>query len=69
MHRSWSELSNPQRAVVVVGGAVEVVLTAIAARDLARRPASEVHGSKPLWALALMVQPVGPVAYLLTHRG
>jgi hypothetical protein len=66
--RRWSELTDGQRAVLVIGGAVEVVLTVVALRDLARRPAEQVRGSKALWAVACFVQPVGPPAYLLMGR-
>lgn len=66
--KKWSDLTPAQQSVVVVGSAVELVLTTVAAVDLVRRPAAEVHGRKALWALALVVQPVGPVAYLWVHR-
>ena len=61
-------MSDKQRTLVVVGGAVEVVLTTVALVDLARRPASQVRGSKVAWALASFVQPVGPIAYLVWGR-
>ena len=66
--KSWQELSASQRAAVVALGAAEVALTAWAAWDLLHRPANEVRGSKLLWAPALLVQPVGPVGYLLLGR-
>jgi hypothetical protein len=66
--KSWAELTPQQRTWVVVGAAVEAVLTTIAARDLATRDASQVRGPKPLWALVLTIQPVGPVAYLVVGR-
>jgi hypothetical protein len=66
--KSWSDLTPFQRRLVVVGGAVEAVLTTVAARDLARRPADEVRGPKPAWAAAFIVQPVGPLAYLAVGR-
>jgi hypothetical protein len=67
-HRSWRELTDRQRRFVVVAGAVELVLTAVAAADLARRDASALRGPKAVWAALLSVQPVGPVAYLLLGR-
>jgi hypothetical protein len=66
--RTWSDLTGTQQKAVVVAGAVEAVLTAKALLDLARRPAAQVRGPKPLWALGCLVQPVGPVAYLLLGR-
>jgi hypothetical protein len=64
----WSDLSDRQRKVVVVAGAVEVVLTTIALADLARRPAAQVRGSKAAWAVGCFVQPIGPIAYLAWGR-
>jgi hypothetical protein len=66
--RRWSELSSGQRAGIVAGAAVELVLTTVALVDLARRPADQVRGPKGLWALGCFVQPVGPVAYLAFGR-
>ena len=66
--RRWSEYSARQRAAIVAGAAVEIVLTTAALVDLARRPADQVRGSKALWALGCFVQPVGPVAYLALGR-
>ena len=61
-------MSSGQRAAIVAGAAVELALTTTALVDLARRPASQVRGSKALWALGCFVQPVGPVAYLALGR-
>lgn len=66
--RRWSDLTSGQQKAVVAAGAVEIALTATALVDLARRRAPEVRGPKPLWALACLVQPVGPVAYLVLGR-
>lgn len=61
-------MSAGQRAAIVAGAAVEVVLTATALVDLARRPTAQVRGPKAVWALGCFVQPVGPVAYLAFGR-
>jgi hypothetical protein len=53
---------------VVVAGVVEVALTTWCLRDLRQRPASMVRGPKALWAPAMSVQPVGPIAYLVWGR-
>jgi hypothetical protein len=66
--KRWSELSFEQRVAIVVGAIVELVLTSIALRDLAKRPAREVRGPKLLWFLACFVQPIGPVLYLRAGR-
>ena len=66
--KSWSDLSRMQRRLIVAAGAAEAVLTAAAVRDLARRPAGDVRGPKPVWLLSFAVQPVGPLAYLALGR-
>jgi hypothetical protein len=66
--KNWNELTGTQQKLVVAVSAVELVLTATALLDLARRPAWQVRGPKPLWALGCFVQPVGPIAYLAWGR-
>lgn len=66
--KKWNDLTPAQRAAVVAGATVELVLTTVALVDLARRPASSVRGPKALWALGCFVQPVGPLAYLALGR-
>ncbi len=66
--KSWSDLSPAQQAAIVVGGAAELALTTYAGRDLVHRPSSAVRGPKVLWLLAMVVQPLGPIAYLLVGR-
>ncbi len=66
--KQWSDLTPSQQKAIAAGAAVEVVLTAWALRDLARRPASEIRGRKWQWVLALVVQPFGPLGYLIAGR-
>jgi hypothetical protein len=66
--KKWSELSPAQQTLVLTMTSIELALTATAAVDLIRRPAEQVHGRKAVWAMALFVQPVGPIAYLWAHR-
>ncbi|GAA1941517.1 PLD nuclease N-terminal domain-containing protein [Nocardioides marmoribigeumensis] len=66
--KRWSDLTPTQQRLIVAGGAVELVMTTVAARDLARRSSDQVRGPRALWAAALVVQPVGPLAYLRLGR-
>ncbi|HEX5919866.1 MAG TPA: PLDc N-terminal domain-containing protein [Nocardioides sp.] len=66
--KSWSEMTPLQKKIVAVTGILEIALTAWCAKDLKQRPAELVRGPKLLWAPALSVQPVGPIAYLLWGR-
>jgi len=66
--RRWRDLSTGQRVVLVLGGAVQLSLAATAWADLARRPPAMVNGRKALWAAAIGVNFVGPLAYLRWGR-
>ena len=66
--KKWSDLTSRQQRAICVGGAVETVVTVAALRDLARRPADEVRGTKAAWVLSFFVQPFGPIAYFAMGR-
>lgn len=66
--QTWSDLTTLQKRAIVVGGALEAVMTLAALRDLASRRGDEVRGPKAVWVLAFAVQPVGPIAYFATGR-
>jgi len=66
--KTWAELSKTQQTVIVVAGAAELVLTSIALVDIVRRPATQVRGPKVMWVASFVVQPVGPIAYLVIGR-
>lgn len=59
----WADLSTGQRIALGVAGSVQAALAAAAWTDLARRPASQVNGPKPVWAALIAVNFVGPLAY------
>jgi hypothetical protein len=67
----WNELSPRTRQLIVLAGTIEGVLKVAALVDLARRPASEVRGSKARWAAAVtLVNSLGvvPIAYFARGR-
>lgn len=68
MKKSWSDLSTGHRVLVVLVGAAEMAMTTWAGRDLASRDSDEVRGPKWLWGPALLIQPAGPIAYLVLGR-
>jgi phospholipase D-like protein len=61
--KRWSDLSSGQRGAIVAVGVVQVSLLVAALRDLWRRPAEEVRGSKLLWLPICFVNFFGPLAY------
>lgn len=66
--RRWQDLTDAQKATVIVGGAVQVGLATAAWIDLARRPRETVRGPKAAWAAAIAVNFVGPIAYFAWGR-
>ena len=69
--RRWSDLSERNRRLIVLGGVVDAILRIAALLDLRRRPAEEVRGSKRAWEVAVAVVSsagVLPVAYFLLGR-
>jgi Phospholipase_D-nuclease N-terminal len=66
--KRWSELSTRQHAAVVGGGVVQVALQVAGLRDLRRRPADHVKGSKAMWAALSFVNTLGPLAYFAFGR-
>jgi len=69
--RRWSDLSDRDRGLVVVGVAVDGVLKAAALADLRRRPAEDVRGRKWVWATVIgLSNSVGlvPIGYFLLGR-
>lgn len=66
--KRWSDLTDRQRRLIVVGGIAEAIVTTAVLVDLARRPAGQVRGPRVAWVLGLVVQPFGPFAYLAFGR-
>jgi hypothetical protein len=69
--RRWSDLSERNRRLVVLGAVLEGALKIAALIDLKRRPTTEIRGRKWIWATVVtLVNSVGvvPLAYLLFGR-
>jgi hypothetical protein len=66
--KTWSELSGGKKALVVVVSLAQISLTVAGYRDLARRSADEVEGSKLAWGVAMLANWVGPIAYFAKGR-
>ena len=67
----WSELSERNRRLIAIGGALDATLRIAALVDLRRRPAEEVRGSKRAWGVAVAVVSsagVLPIAYFILGR-
>jgi hypothetical protein len=71
VRKRWSELDARTRRLVVASALFEGVLKVAALIDLARRPASEVRGSKARWAAAIvLINSAGavPITYFVRGR-
>lgn len=66
--KKWHELSSAERSAICAGATLQIALAASAWADLARRPATQVRGSKKWWAVAIAVNFLGPVAYFTRGR-
>jgi hypothetical protein len=69
--KRWSDLPQKWQRLIVVGAAVEGVLKIAALRDLKRRPAYRVRGSKRTWAVVVALANslgVVPLAYFIFGR-
>ena len=66
--KSWHDFTPVQRTRVILLGIIQVSLLIAALRDLRRRPAEEIKGSKKLWTALVFVDYIGPIAYFLFGR-
>lgn len=61
--RHWNDLSDRQQTAILVAASVQLSLAATAWADLATRPAALVNGRKGVWAAAIGINFIGPIAY------
>ena len=66
--RSWSDFTPQQRAAISAVGAAELLFKMLALRDISRRDADQIRGSKRLWRAAQLVNTLGPLSYFLIGR-
>jgi len=66
--KRWADMSPAQKAGNMLMAAVQVTMVAFALADLRRRQASEIRGSKRIWAMTAFIQPFGPVIYFIFGR-
>jgi hypothetical protein len=69
--RRWRDLSKRSRRLIMVAAAAEGSLKTAALVDIKRRPASQIRGSKWMWAaIVLVVNAFGaaPLSYFAFGR-
>ena len=71
VNRRWRDLSPRTRRLLIIGAVAETSLKVAALIDIKRRPASQIRGSKRVWApLVATVNSVGlvPLSYFVFGR-
>ena len=69
--RKWSDLSTRSRRLLIAAAVAEGILKTAAVIDITRRPASQIRGSKWIWApVVVVVNSFGgaPLAYFAFGR-
>jgi hypothetical protein len=66
--KRWGDLTPQQQAGGIISAVIQLVLASIAWTDLAKRPAEDVNGPKPMWAVIILVNFVGPLSYFVFGR-
>jgi hypothetical protein len=61
--KTWKELSPMAKFGTITGAIVQLSLLIAAQKDISRRPAEQIRGSKALWRMATLVNFVGPGSY------
>jgi hypothetical protein len=62
-NKSWAELSPLAKIGTITAAGVHLSLLIAAQRDISRRPAEQIRGSKALWRVATLVNFIGPGSY------
>jgi hypothetical protein len=69
--KKWSDLSDRSRKLIIAAAVAEGSLKIAALIDIKRRPASQIRGSKWIWAaVVLLVNSLGgaPISYFVFGR-
>ena len=61
--KTWKELPPMAKVGTMTAAVVQFSLLIAAQRDISRRPAEEIRGSKAFWRLATLINFVGPGSY------
>lgn len=64
----WKDMPPQARVGMVLVGAIQLTLLLAAQRDISRRPAEQITGSKTMWRLATLVNFIGPGSYFAFGR-
>lgn len=66
--KSFKDLSQGQRTLIIVLTAIDVVAKALAVRDIRKRSGDQVRGPKALWFALQALNFIGPAAWFTLGR-
>jgi hypothetical protein len=66
--KSWKDMPPAARFGTVIVGAGQLAYLVAAQRDISRRPAEQIRGSKKFWRLVTLVNFIGPSSYFAFGR-
>jgi len=66
--KRWQDLTDTQKIAMVLLSLLQIALLMAALRDIHRRSADQINGSKSLWTVAAFVNFIGPIAYFIWGR-
>jgi hypothetical protein len=66
--KSWKELPPMARFGTIAAAIVQLTLLIAAQRDISRRPAEQIRGSKALWRAVTLINFIGPGSYFAFGR-
>ena len=66
--KSWKELTPMARVGTVAVATVQLALLVAAQRDISRRPAEQIRGSKAMWRAVTLINFIGPGSYFAFGR-
>jgi hypothetical protein len=66
--KSWKDMPPAARFGTVIVGAAQLAYLVAAQRDISRRPAEQIRGSKKFWRLVTLVNFIGPSSYFAFGR-
>ncbi len=66
--KSWKDMPPAARIGTVIVGVLQLAFLAAAQRDISRRPAEQIRGSKAVWRMVTLINFIGPGSYFAFGR-
>ena len=66
--KRWQDLTDTQKIAIVLLSLLQIALLMAVLRDIHRRSADQINGSKSFWTIAAFVNFIGPLTYFTLGR-